>query len=250
MTTSPTAVTRWRLTKRWLKRTALAVGSLVGIYAGFLLCGFIPINGDYQAPPADDRVRIFIRSNEIHTDIVLPTVHDELGIDWRERFPPRHFSARVADSPFVAVGWGNRRFFVETPTWADLKVSSVFGALFWPSESVLHVEYLPAAARDHFPHAVDITKEQYQELVRFVESTLADCDDSGCAASASEVTYGPADRFYVSAGRYHCFNTCNQWTGRGLARAGVPVGIWTPLKPQVLCWLPRASAERRVQNAE
>jgi uncharacterized protein (TIGR02117 family) len=240
MSTTTTVVSRWPLVKCWVSRCALAVGSLVGIYAAFLLLGFIPINGGYRVPPASDRVRIFIRSNEIHTDIVLPTVHEELGIDWRKRFPPRHFSASVAESPYVAVGWGNRRFFVETPTWADLKVSSVLGALFWPSESVLHVEYLPAAAPEHLPHAVDITKRQYQELVRFVESSLAGSNEVGCARIASDVTYGPADRFYVSAGRYHCFNTCNQWTGRGLARAGVPVGIWTPLKPQVLCWLPES----------
>jgi hypothetical protein len=97
---------------------------------------------------------------------------------------------------------------------------------------------------------VFVTRAQYAELVRFVRSSVGDCDEGGCAKTASEVTYGPGDRFYVSSGRYHCFNTCNQWTGRGLARAGLPVGIWTPLKQQVLCWLPESSAESRVQNAE
>jgi hypothetical protein len=63
-------------------------------------------------------------------------------------------------------------------------------------------------------------------------------DERGYASLASDSSYGSTDRFYTATGRYHCFNTCNQWTGRGLARAGVPVGIWTPLKPQVLCWLP------------
>ncbi len=238
MTTTTPALTRWLRIKRWANRCALAVAVPIGIYAAFLLLGFVPINGGYQTPPADDRVRIFIRSNEIHTDIVMPTVHEELGIDWRRRFPPEHFVASVGDSPYVAVGWGNRKFFLETPTWGDLKVANVIGALFWPSESVLHVEYLPRSAADYLPRSVLITKEQYRDLVRFVEGSLADCDEEGCALTASPVTYGAADRFYTSTGRYHCFNTCNQWTGRGLARAGVPVGIWTPLKPQVLCWLP------------
>ena len=230
-------LTRWQRIKRWAKRCALAVFAPIGIYAAFLLLGFIPINGDYQVPPSDDRVRIFVRSNEIHTDIVMPTVHEELGIDWRRRFPPRHFAASVADAPYVAVGWGSRRFFLETPTWAEFRVSTAAGALFWPSESVLHVEYLSASAPDYLPQEVLITTEQYRELVQFVDSSIARRDDE-CGVTASDVTYGTSDRFYVSAGRYHCFNTCNQWTGRGLASAGVPVGIWTPLKPQVLCWLP------------
>ena len=117
MSTPPTP--RWPRVKRWLCRAGLVLAALLGIYAAFLLLGFIPINGDYALPPADDRVRIFIRSNEIHTDVVLPTVHPGLGIDWRELFPPAHFDGDVEPAPYVAVGWGNRRFFVETPTWAD-----------------------------------------------------------------------------------------------------------------------------------
>lgn len=223
----------------------MAIASVTGVYVAFLLLGFVPINGGYQVPPADDRVRIFIRSNEIHTDIVMPTVHQELGIDWRDLFPPEHFAANVAQAPYVAIGWGNRRFYLETPTWADLKLANVFGALFWPSESVLHVEYLPVAAPGEYQHEVYVTREQYRELVRFVKSTVADTDSRGAAHTAGEVTYGVADRFYTSNGHYHCFNTCNQWTGRGLARAGVPVGIWTPLRPQVLCWLPDCTAEKK-----
>lgn len=238
MSTSPTVVSRWLRAKRWSRRCALGAGGLIAVYAAFLLLGFIPINGGYRVPPADDRVRIFVRSNEIHTDIVMPTVQPELDIDWRQRFPPRDFSATVTESPYVAVGWGNRKFFLQTPTWAEFNASTALEALFWPSETVLHVEYLPRSAADYLPHAVYISKEQYRALARFVEDSLGDCDEQGCAKTASQVTYGPADRFYESAGRYHCFNTCNQWTGRGLARAGVPVGIWTPLKPQVLCWLP------------
>lgn len=250
MSSTPTAVTPWLRIRRWLKRAALAIASLIGIYAAFLLLGFVPINRGYQPPPAFDRVRILIRSNEIHTDLVMPTVHDELAIDWRKRFPPGDFTGSVDRSPYIAVGWGSRRFYVETPTWADFKVQRAAGALFWPSESVLHVEYVPEPVPSQSLHEVFITRQQYRELVRFVETSVGACDERGCAAIASEVTYGPTDRFYDSAGRYHCFNTCNQWTGRGLARAGVPVGMWTPLKPQVLCWLPATSAERRVQSAE
>ena len=240
MSTPPTP--RWPRVKRWLCRAGLVLAALLGIYAAFLLLGFIPINGDYALPPADDRVRIFIRSNEIHTDVVLPTVHPGLGIDWRELFPPAHFDGDVEPAPYVAVGWGNRRFFVETPTWADLKISSVLGALFWPSESVLHVEYLLRAAPGENMREVFVSRQQYRALAAFIRSSLGECDERGCAKTASPTTYGITDRFYLASGRYHCFNTCNQWTGRALARAGLPVGIWTPLKPQVLCWLPATAA--------
>lgn len=231
---------RWLRPKRWLCRASLLLAALIGIYAAFLLLGFIPINRNYRLPPADDRVRIFIRSNEIHTDIVMPTIHEGLDIDWRELFPPEHFDGNVEPAPYVAVGWGNRRFFVETPNWSDLKISSVLGALFWPSESVLHVDYLLRAAPGPGMREVFVSREQYRNLAAFIRSSVGECDQRGCAKTATEITYGITDRFYLASGRYHCFNTCNQWTGRALARAGLPVGIWTPLKTQVLCWLPAA----------
>ncbi len=210
------------------------------MYALFLLLGFVPRNLGYQRPAPDDAVRIFVRSNEIHTDLVLPVTCDDPAVDWRDRFPLSHFPADLADHRYVAVGWGNRQFYVETPRWSDLKVSSAIGALCWPSETVLHVEYLLDAADGECFRELVISRQQYRDLVEFVESSIDRLDELGAAEPATTVTYGSTDRFYAAAGRYHAFNTCNQWTGRGLARAGAPVGIWTPLAPHVLWRLPSA----------
>lgn len=227
--------------RSWAGRGALAVAIATAIYGLFLLLGFVPLNLAYSPPAEGDAVRIFVRSNEIHTDLVLPVAGDDPAIDWRTRFPPRHFQADVSRHRYVAIGWGNRQFYVETPRWADLKVSSAVGALCWPSEAVLHVEYLThVAAGEHF-REVQISREQYRDLAEFVDSSIGAIDAEGAAAPATTVTYHRSDRFYLATGRYHAFNTCNQWTGRGLAAAGAPVGIWTPLKPHVLWHLPAAT---------
>ncbi len=198
----------------------------------------MPRNLGYRQPDVGEGVTIFVRSNEIHTDLVLPVIVGDPAIDWRVRFPPQHFQADVSDYRYVAVGWGNRQFYVETPRWSDLKLSSAIGALCWPSETVLHVEYLYDAAHSEHFHELRISREQYRELAAFVESSIGKLDERGVAKPATTVTYGSADRFYSATGRYHALNTCNQWTGRGLARAGAPVGIWTPLKQHVLWRLP------------
>jgi uncharacterized protein (TIGR02117 family) len=182
-------------------------------------------------------VRLFVCHNEIHTDLVMPVECRELGIDWRKTFPAEHFSSHVAFARHLAVGWGNRDFYIQTPR-ALFKFSTACRALFLPSEAVLHVEYLPELTAGPLVHEIYVTREQYQELAAFVRASVGTTDERGCAGTASDVTYGIADRFYAASGRDHLFNTCNQWTGRGLSRAGVPVGIWTPLKEQVLCWLP------------
>jgi uncharacterized protein (TIGR02117 family) len=240
---SPSRPVHPPLLRRWLRRGIQIVAAAATLYGCFLLLGFVPLNWPAPPPPADDYVTIFVRSNEIHTDLVLPVACDDPAIDWHRRFQPQHFSRDVQHDRFVAVGWGNRAFYVETPTWADFKLTKATAALFWPSETVLHVEYLyDAAAGDDF-HEVRLTREQYADLARFVESSIASPAADGAAEPATTVTYGTSDRFYVATGRYHLFNTCNKWTGRGLARAGAPVGIWTPLKPHVLCWLPEANDE-------
>jgi len=109
---------------------------------------------------------------------------------------------------------------------------------------VLHVEYLFDAGPGEYFHEVLLSRQQYRELVAFVESSIGAIGEHGAAEPVTSVTYGSTDRFYFATGRYHAFNTCNQWTGRGLARAGVPVGIWTPLKPHVLWRLPAKRVDR------
>ena len=219
-------------TLRWTGRILCA---LFLFYASFLALGCVPINRGFQPATGADRVVIYIRSNEIHTDLVVPvTSHD---CDWREKFPPADFRGNVSNSNYLAIGWGNRSFFIDTPSWADFKMSTAARALFWPSETVLHVEYVTP---DATCRAVAITPEQYEQLAAFIASSVV-ADGEGRARLASEKSYYSHDRFYESSGRYHVFNTCNQWTGRGLSRAGVTTGLWTPLKPQVLWWLPPAN---------
>lgn len=120
----PTAYQRWR------RRLVQAFCALAGFYATFLLLGYVPINRGFTAPAASDSVRLFIRGNEIHSDFVLPTYDEETQIDWRELFPPEHFRSDVRGARYVAVGWGNRAFYIDTPRWADAKLSTALGAVF------------------------------------------------------------------------------------------------------------------------
>lgn len=229
----------WSHARRWARQGLYVFAAFWLIYGCFLMLGFVPVNLGYRIPPEDNRVRLFICSSDIHTDFVMPIVHADPAMDWREVFPPEQFPASLVQARYVAVGWGSRGFYVETPTWGDLKIATLCEALFTPSESVLHVEYLGEITPGPTMQEVLVTREQYRELAAFVQSTIGKTDEQGAAQLATEVSYGPGDRFYLARGRYHMFNTCNQWTGRGLARAGLPTGIWTPLVVHVGYWLPK-----------
>src|SRR5688572_7884011 len=118
------SISAWRRARRWAARIAATVAALVLFYGGFLALGFVPVNNDYTPPPDDDCVRIFVRSNDVHTDLVLPVVCEELDIDWRRSFPLSDFWGNVNDPRYVALGWGNRDFYLNTPTWAQFRLST------------------------------------------------------------------------------------------------------------------------------
>ena len=128
--------------------------------------GLIPVNNDFQ--PTADGIEIWLVSNPIHTDIVLP-IHAE-AMDWREHFPEGFFSVDARRATHVAIGWGSKGFYINTPTWADLRFSTVVKALFWPSASCMHATLCTAEGIPQDARSVKISAAQYQRLVEFVNS--------------------------------------------------------------------------------
>ncbi len=218
---------------RWLKRVAVLVLSCVAFYLFVALIGLIPVNNDFQ--PTPDGIEIWLVSNAIHTDIILPM--RSKAIDWRERFPERSFSVDATRAARVAIGWGNKGFYINTPTWADLRFSTVVNALFWPSDSCMHVSLCTAEAMPKDARSVKISTLQYQRLVQFIDSGFRHGPD-GSLILIPNAAYGPADAFFESDGRYHCFNTCNCWTGRAMQATGIRTGWYTPLPRTELLYLP------------
>ncbi|MBL8888375.1 MAG: TIGR02117 family protein [Planctomycetaceae bacterium] len=230
----------------WLKRVGKLLGLLLTIYFLIVLLGLFPVNNDYHPP--DDGVEIYVISNEFHADLVLPIVNDV--VDWRVCFPASHFAGEVGAAKFVLFGWGDRRFFVETARWRDLKMSIALNAL-WSNDTALHVTQTDS--RHWEPNAVKvrISRDQYAELARYVRATLADIDPATMTVAdlnesllkpvsnpIAGARYGVNDAFYHANGRYHVLNTCNNWVGNGLRRAGVRVGAWTPLPKTIYFYLP------------
>jgi uncharacterized protein (TIGR02117 family) len=95
------------------------------------------------------------------------------------------------------------------------------------------VEGIPQDAR-----SVKISAAQYQHLVEFLNSSFRTHAD-GSMMLIPNAAYGPSDAFFEAQGRYHCFNTCNCWTGRAMRTAGIRTGWYTPLPGTVSLYLSR-----------
>ncbi|MGH6892798.1 MAG: TIGR02117 family protein [Dongiaceae bacterium] len=184
-----------------------------------------------------DGMPIFTCDNGVHADLVLPVA--AAGIDWRATFDAEAFAGLVDGFDHIGIGWGSRDFYLNTPTWADVRLTTALKALMW-DDTVLHVEYRPEPRPGENCGVWVVGTEDYQRIVWFVRSTLADKSLQGPAKVA--VGYGPRDTFYAAAGQYTAIDTCNQWTGQALRAGGAPVAPWTPFSFLVLWNLPMISS--------
>ena len=201
----------------------------------FALAGWfgssIPRNAQWVEPVASEErsVEIFVGTNGIHTEIAMPLVSPEM--DWRPVFPAKDVIASQRPYTHVAVSWGERAFFLETPTWADVSPITVANALTG-GEAVLHVaHYVRPAPSDDY-RKLRLRPAEYRALVDAVSESLGP-DESREVLPG----YGAHDVFYSALGTYHLGNTCNQWTSDRLALAGVSTGAWTPFSGGVMKWV-------------
>ncbi|MBC7957171.1 MAG: TIGR02117 family protein [Cytophagales bacterium] len=218
-----------------LLRLLLALTGLVLAYfvVAYGLVFFSAQAGQTNVPAV---VTAYVYSNGVHTDLVFP-VHTQ-GVDWSLAFPAQHFAEPPRDATFVAIGWGEREFYLNTPRWQDLTVGRAWHALSGSGRSLLHVTYLrPADMQASGFYALPLSAQQYTALVQHVNTSLVRADN-GQGVNVPGQHYTAQDAFYEATGAYNLFTTCNAWTGRGLAQAGVKVSAWTPLASQVVWHLP------------
>lgn len=206
---------------------SLILAGLIATYLVTGLAGAALVTSPEWRPPVRG-VTIWIENNGIHTSLVLPK--RAAGLNWRRVFIPDDIAdPRYAAHDFVAVGWGERTFFLDTPTWWDVTPSTLIAAASGSDDVVLHVEHVERPVAGERVRAVVLTAGQYRRLAEFVRASLAE--------GRPVRGYAGYDAFYPAHGRYHALRTCNTWTGHALRAAGVRVGRWTPFAATITWWL-------------
>ncbi len=117
----------------------VGISAFLGTYVlAALVLSIIPINPNFKSFPNDSAgIDIYVRSNGVHTDIVLP-LSDEV----RALIPQADLHNGDGQLKYVSFGWGDKGFYLDAPTWADLKVSTAFVATFGLGSTAMHVEAL------------------------------------------------------------------------------------------------------------
>ena len=198
-------------------------GIIVLYLAAALILSRIPVAKTDPAAPAD--VIVYLHTNGVHTDIVLPVKSPQL--DWSQTLLYANLPSQDSTLRYIGFGWGDKGFYLDTPTWADLKFSTAFVAAFWLGSAAMHTTYFrsmtpgPQTVELHLSHA------EYARLIAYIQQSFT-LDAAGGVQHISGHSYGRDDAFYEAHRVYSFLYTCNTWTNNALKASGQKACLWTP----------------------
>ncbi len=208
---------------RLIRRSLLYFAAFLGVYFLVLFClSRITVNKN-DADPAKD-VLIFIKTNGVHTDVVVPV--SNAIYDWNILAPSSNSLSPNTKFEYVAFGWGDRDFYLNTPRWSDLKVSTALNAAFFQGSGVMHVTFHKKIKQDERCIPIYLSSSEYQKLMEFIKSSF-EYDSSNHSILIPDAHYGARDNFYNAKGKYNLFYTCNSWANNALKFSGQKAALWT-----------------------
>jgi uncharacterized protein (TIGR02117 family) len=130
-------------------------------------------------------VPIGITNQGIHTEIVVPVKNQYFN--WSQYLPLAEIG-RTANSEYkyLAFGWGDRAFMLETPTSATINPVTAFKALFLPTPSTMHVQGYWVFPRDRATKCVKISGANYLRMVNFIKNSF----QLDAAGNQIKISYG------------------------------------------------------------
>jgi uncharacterized protein (TIGR02117 family) len=228
---TPAWKARGRRTLIWAMRIVAGIVALPILYfLAALFLGLVPANVSFRQA-AEGGVVIYVRSNGVHTDLVMPKVNAEA--DWRPFANPAHVrDPRWGRADHVAMGYGGRDFYLNTPTWGELRLTVALRSMFGGDSTLVHVEHVDRPQPTDWQRPIRLSSDQYRRLAAYVRSSFR-LDGDGAPVHVPG-GYTDADTFYEGNGGFSMLYNCNAWTGAALRFAGVRMGLWTPFEQSVM----------------
>ncbi|MDI1255918.1 MAG: TIGR02117 family protein [Flavobacterium sp.] len=221
----------------FLKRTLKFVLRIFFVFSAILLLYLISafalsritVNSEVES---GNEVAIYIKTNGVHTDIVVP-VKNEI-IDWTKAIQFSHTIAKDSTAQYLAFGWGDRGFYLNTPQWSDLKVSTACNAAFYLGTSVMHTQFYNSLSESETCKKIMISQTDYVKLAAYISESFHK-DASNNIVWISGSSYGKNDAFYEAKGKYSLFKTCNTWANTALKAANQKAALWTATDSGIFC---------------
>jgi len=158
---------------------------------------------------------VYILSHGWHTGITVyaEDLNRKIG-DLSKRFPK---------AIYYEIGWGDADFYQAEEVTTKLTLQAMFAS----TGTVVHVAGLKNSPEEFFSGSemirINLDRNDYEGMLEFIKSSFF-IDKSGYPVRLKTGVYGDS-QFYQGSGRYHAFNTCNTWTAKALASAGLDINF-------------------------
>ncbi|TAA47062.1 TIGR02117 family protein [Corallincola spongiicola] len=156
---------------------------------------------------------IYVVGHGWHTGIVVPSHLLGAKFDFLQQ--------QLPNANYFEFGWGDKGFYQAEEITSGLTVQ----AIFWPTESVMHVVSLPTEPASYFSQSevieLKLSHQAIEHLLDGIAASFAK-NKHGAPTKTRPGLYG-CSWFYIGEGSYYMTNTCNSWVARMLDQAGVPI---------------------------
>ena len=208
--------------KKLFSVVRIALVSLIAILLGYVwlfwIASLIEVNGS-NVSDSKDVVSIYLSTNGVHTDFIVPIVSKHA--DWQNLL-----GLNSVKGEWVAIGWGDRGFYLNTPEWKDLKFKTAFEAVSGLGSTALHITQMERVNENEDCVLVQMNSSDYQLLIAYINNYFV-LDDKEKGILIKSSGYGLNDYFYEAKGSYSAFYTCNTWVNQGLKSANQKAAFWT-----------------------
>lgn len=201
------------------------IGLIVLYFIAALTLSSITVN---KIQEEKGNITMYIHTNGMHTDYVLP-IQSEF-INWSEEIKFSHTKSQREDYKYVAMGWGDKGFFLDVEDWDNVKPGIAINAAFGLGTTAMHTTFLHDVTLDENTKEISITKEQYQALIDYVQTSFKRDANGQIINIPTDKVYGVNDSFYEGKGNYSFLYTCNTWANTGLKKAKMRACFWTPFQ--------------------
>lgn len=176
-------------------------------------------------------INVFIKSNGVHTDIVVPIKNKYYN--WNTVIKQKYTLKPSVEMTYVGIGWGDKGFYLNTPTWDDLTVETAIKAAFGLSTTALHTTYYKKILENEKCVKLSLSPKQYKQLCAYIINS-APLKNNEFINIKTTAVYGNQDAFYEAKGTYSIFKSCNTWTNNALKNCGQKACLWTITESNIL----------------
>ncbi len=125
----------------------------------------------------------------------------------------------------ISFGWGDKVFYLETPTWGDMQLGTALRAMFFRSETAMHLTYHYGVSKAWYE--ISLCPVRRENLIACLLESF-ERDEQGQLIEIPNAGYTPHDRFYEATVNYSFLCTCNNWSNQALKKAQVKTARWSP----------------------